>query len=72
MSNVKSKTRDYLGTVKTVSLATCMDDKPSCRIMEIQKVDDLRIWFVAHKSSPKMQQIGKDNNVGFRCVKSTT
>ena len=63
MSNVKSKTRDYLGTVKTVSLATCMDDKPSCRIMEIQKVDDdLRIWFVAHKSSPKMEQISKNNS----------
>ena len=63
MSDVKSKTKDYLGTVKTVSLATCMDDKPSCRIMEIQKVDDdLKIWFVAHKSSPKMEQIDKNNS----------
>ena len=63
MSNIKSKMRDYLGTVKTVSLATCMDDKPSCRIMEIQKVDDdLKIWFVSHKSSPKMEQIDKNNS----------
>lgn len=62
MSNVKSKTRDYLGTVKTVSLATCMDDKPSRRIMEIQKVDDLKIWFVSHKSFPKMEQIDKNNS----------
>ena len=63
MSDVKSKTRDYLGTVKTVSLATCMDDKPSCRIMEIQKVDDdLKIWFVTHKSSPKVEQIDKNNS----------
>ena len=63
MSNVKSKTRDYLGTVKTVSLATCMNDNPSCRIMEIQKVEDnLKIWFVSHKSSPKMEQIDKNNS----------
>ncbi len=63
MSNIKSKTRDYLGTVKTVSLATCMDDNPSCRIMEIQKVEDnLKIWFVTHKSSPKMEQIDKNNS----------
>ena len=60
MSDVKSKTMGYLGTVKTVSLATCIENKPSCRIMEIQKVDDdLRIWFVSHKSSPKMEQIDK-------------
>ncbi len=64
MSDVKNKTRDYLGTIKTVSLATCMDNKPSCRIMEIQKVEDgLKIWFVAHKSSPKIEQINKNSNV---------
>ena len=63
MSNIKSKMRDYLGTVKTVSLATCMNDNPSCRIMEIQKVEDnLKIWFVSHKSSPKMEQIDKNNS----------
>jgi len=64
MSDVKTKTRDYLDSVKTVSLATCMDNKPSCRIMEIQKVeDDLKIWFAAHKSSPKIAQINKNSNV---------
>jgi len=64
MSDVKTKTRDYLDSVKTVSLATCMDNKPSCRIMEIQKVeDDLKIWFAAHKSSPKIAQINKTSNV---------
>ncbi len=64
MSDVKRKTRDYLDSVKTVSLATSMESKPSCRIMEIQKVDsDLKIWFVAHKSSPKITQIDKNSNV---------
>ncbi len=64
MSDVKTKTGDYLNTVKTVSLATSMESKPSCRIMEIQKVDnDLKIWFVAHKSSPKIAQIGKNSGV---------
>ncbi len=63
MSDVKSKTRDYLNSVKTISLATCVDDKPSCRIMEIQKVEnDLKILFVAYKSSPKMEQIDKNCN----------
>jgi general stress protein 26 len=63
MSNVKNKTKDFLGSVKTVSVATCMDNKPSCRIMEIQKVeDDLKIWFVAHHSSPKMEHINKNSN----------
>ena len=64
MSDVKTKTRNYLDSVKTVTLATCMDNKPSCRIMEIQKVeDDLKIWFAAHKSSPKIAQINKNSNV---------
>ncbi len=64
MSVVIAKTRKYLDSVKTVSLATCMDNKPSCRIMEIQKVeDDLKILFVAHKSSPKIAQIKKNSNV---------
>ncbi len=71
MSDVKTKIRDYFGTVKTVSVATCMDNIPSCRIMELQKVeDDLKIWFVAHKSSPKMEQINKSSNaciVSFNC-----
>ncbi len=58
MADVKTKIRDYLETVKTVSVATCMDNGPSCRIMEIQKVeDDLKIWFVFHRSSPKGEQI---------------
>ncbi len=64
MSVVIAKTRKYLDSVKTVSLATCMDNKPSCRIMEIQKVeDDLKILFVTHKSSPKIAQIKKNSNV---------
>ena len=64
MSDVKTKTRDYLDSVKTVSLATSMESKPSCRIMEIQKVEgDLKILFVAHKSSPKMEQIEKNSSV---------
>ncbi|MCP4255065.1 MAG: pyridoxamine 5'-phosphate oxidase family protein [Candidatus Scalindua sp.] len=64
MSDVKTKTRDYLDSVKTVSLATSMESKPSCRIMEIQKVeDDLKILFVAHKSSSKMEQIEKNSSV---------
>ncbi len=64
MSDVKMKTQQYLDSVKTVSLATCMDNKTSCRIMAIQKVeDDLKILFVAHKSSPKMEQINKNSSV---------
>ncbi len=64
MSDVKTKTRDYLDSVKTVSLATSMESKPSCRIMEIQKVDkDLKILFVAHKSSPKIVHIYKNRSV---------
>lgn len=58
MSDVKNKVLDFLGTIKTVSVATSIDNKPHCRIMEIQKVDnDLKLWFVAHKSSQKMEQI---------------
>ncbi len=64
MSDVKSKTMDYLNSVKTVSFATCMDGNPSCRIMEIQKVErDLKILFVTYKSSSKMEQIDKNSNV---------
>ncbi|GJQ58013.1 MAG: hypothetical protein D8M57_01320 [Candidatus Scalindua sp. AMX11] len=58
MSDVKTKMREFLESVKTVSVATCMNNGPSCRIMEIQKVEnDLKIWFVSHKSSPKEEQI---------------
>ena len=60
----EAKTRDYLDSAKTVSLATSMESKPSCRIMKIQKVDnDLKIWFVAHKSSQKIAQIDKNSSV---------
>ncbi len=73
MSDVKDKTRDYLGTVKTVSVATCKDNKPSCRIMEIQKVeDDLKIWFVSHKSSPKVEHVNKNNNACIVSFNSET
>ncbi len=64
MSDVKAKTKDYLDSVQTVSAATCIDNKVSCRIMEIQKVDDdLGIWFATHKNSPKMEHINKGSNV---------
>ncbi len=64
MSDIKIKIRNYLDSVKTVSLATCKDNKPSCRIMEIQKVeDDLKILFVTHNSSPKIAQINSNSNV---------
>ncbi len=60
MSDTKTKTKDLLDSVKTVTAATCIDNKASCRIMETQRVDnDLSIWFVTHKSSPKMEQINK-------------
>ncbi len=73
MSSVKDKTRDYLDTVKTVSVATCKDNKPSCRIMEIQKVeDDLKIWFVSHKSSPKVEHVNKNNNACIVSFNSET
>ncbi len=63
MSDVKTKAGDYLNTIKTVSLATSMESNPSCRIMAIQKVEDyLKILFVAHKSSPKMEQIEKNSS----------
>ncbi len=73
MSSVKDKTKDYLGSVKTVSVATCIDNKPSCRIMEIQKVeDDLKIWFVSHHSSSKMEQINKNINACIVSFNSET
>ncbi len=73
MSNVKDKTRDYLDTVKTVSVATCKDNKPSCRIMEVQKVeDDLKIWFVSHKSSPKVEHVNINSNACIVSFNSET
>ncbi|MDR4499040.1 MAG: pyridoxamine 5'-phosphate oxidase family protein [Candidatus Scalindua sp.] len=63
MSDVKTKIMEFLGSVKTVSVATCLNNRPSCRIMEIQKVEDnLKIWFVSHKSSPKEEQIHQNSN----------
>ncbi|MDR4504629.1 MAG: pyridoxamine 5'-phosphate oxidase family protein [Candidatus Scalindua sp.] len=63
MSDLKTKIRDFLGSVKTVSVATCMNNSASCRIMEIQKVEDnLEIWFVSHRSSPKEEQIHQCKN----------
>ena len=60
MSNVSDKVYEYLKSVKTVSVATCNSGKPSCRIMEIQGVGkDLKISFVAQKSTPKIEQIDK-------------
>ncbi len=68
MSDVITKTRDYLDSVKTVSFATSTESNPSCRIMAIQKVeDDLKMLFVTHKSSPKMEQIEKNTSV---CIAS--
>lgn len=63
MSDVKSSVKECLSAVKTVSVATCADDKPSCRIMEIQKIDDdLKIWFVTHNNSPKIEQLNKNSS----------
>ncbi len=60
MSDVKNKVYEYLKTTKTVSIATCNNGKPSCRIMEMQGVgNDLEISFVAHKSTPKIEQMTK-------------
>lgn len=64
MSDIKEKIRDFFQSVRIVSLSTCSDNKPSCRIMEVQKVnDDLTLLLATHKSSPKVEYIQKDNNV---------
>jgi len=63
MSNVKNNVKDCLNAVKTISIATSVDDKPSCRIMEHQKVDDdLKIWFVTHNNSLKIKQLNKNSS----------
>ena len=64
MSDIKEKIRDFFQSVRIVSVFTCSDNKPSCRIMEVQKVnDDLTLLLATHKSSPKVEYIQKDNNV---------
>ena len=64
MSDIKEKIRDFFQSVRIVSVSTCSDNKPSCRIMEVQKVnDDLTLLLATHKSSPKVEYIQKDNNV---------
>ncbi len=69
MSDVKSNIKEHLSTVKTVSVATSMDDKPSCRMMELQKVDeDLKIWFVTHNNSSKVKQLNKNSSA---CIVSS-
>lgn len=73
MSKIKNKTRDYLDSVKTVSVATCMNNKPSCRVMEIQKVEDnLNTWFVTHNSSPKIEQIKNNSDACIVSFNSET
>ena len=50
--------KEVLDSVKNVTVATCLDCKPFCRIMQIQKVtEDLQIWFASYKNSAKIQQI---------------
>ena len=69
MSDVKSNVKEHLNTVKTISVSTCADDKPSCRIMERQKVDDdLKIWFVTHNNSLKIKQLNKNSST---CIVSS-
>ena len=64
MSDIKKEIRNFFQSVRIVSLSTCSDNKPSCRIMEVQKVnDDLTLLLATHKSSPKIEYIQKDNNV---------
>ncbi|MBM4054893.1 MAG: hypothetical protein FJ264_09550, partial [Planctomycetes bacterium] len=54
MSDVKAKVKEFLASVNKVAVATCINNVPSCRIMEVQKAgEDLTLWFVTHKSSPK-------------------
>lgn len=63
MSNVKKNVKECLSAVKTISVATSVDDKPSCRIMELQKVDDdLKIWLVTHNNSLKIKQLNKNSS----------
>ena len=58
MSNVKKNVKEVLDSVKNVTVATCLDCKPFCRVMQIQKVtEDLKIWFASYKNSPKVHQI---------------
>lgn len=69
MSELGNKVNEYLKNVRTVSLATCNQGKPTCRIMELQKVEEgLSLLFVAHKSTPKIEQINKCNDA---CIVSS-
>ncbi|MCF6147116.1 MAG: pyridoxamine 5'-phosphate oxidase family protein [Candidatus Kuenenia sp.] len=64
MSNVKAKVKEFLASANKVAVATCINNAPSCRIMEVQKVeDDLTLWFVTHKSSPKVDHIQRGSEV---------
>ncbi|MDR4508372.1 MAG: pyridoxamine 5'-phosphate oxidase family protein [Candidatus Brocadiaceae bacterium] len=64
MSDIKKKIKEFFTTVKIVSVSTCIGNKPSCRIMEVQKVEEnLKLFFATHKSSPKVEYIQKNNNV---------
>jgi len=64
MSNVKAKVKEFLASVNKVAVATCINNVPSCRIMEVQKAgEDLTLWFVTHKSSPKVDHIKKGSEV---------
>ncbi|MDP6625658.1 MAG: pyridoxamine 5'-phosphate oxidase family protein [Nitrospinota bacterium] len=63
MSDVKKNVKECLSAVKTISVATSVDDKPSCRIMELQRVDDdLKIWLVTHNNSLKIKQLNKNSS----------
>ena len=64
MSNVKMKVKEFLASVNKAAVATCNNNAPSCRIMEVQKVEDnLTLWFVTHKNSPKVCHIQKGSEV---------
>ena len=58
MSEVKKNVKEVLDSVKNVTVATSLDCKPFCRVMQVQKVtEDLKIWFASYKNSPKVHQI---------------
>ncbi|MBI5309241.1 MAG: pyridoxamine 5'-phosphate oxidase family protein [Planctomycetes bacterium] len=64
MSDVRMKVKEFLASVNKAAVATCNNNAPSCRIMEVQKVeDDLTLWFVTHKNSPKVDHIQKGSEV---------
>ncbi|MBF0273770.1 MAG: pyridoxamine 5'-phosphate oxidase family protein [Nitrospinae bacterium] len=66
MSGVKNKIKVFFKNVHTTSIATCLNNEPSCRVMEIQKVEDnLTLWFVSHKNSNKIKHLRENSKVSI-------